>query len=143
LAPLKIEVRALVCGGRNYTDYDQVKFVLDQLLKGTTTVPGYELELVIIHGAAPGTDTMADTWAKEHNIRTMPFPADWSHYGPAAGAIRNKQMLDEGNPHVVIHFPGGRDTRNMASLAKKAGKYVVNGDKEAFNESDYKVSIEL
>jgi hypothetical protein len=31
------------------------------------------------------------------------FPADWNRFGPAAGPIRNRLMLDE-NPDLVIAF---------------------------------------
>lgn len=47
------------------------------------------------------------------------YPADWDTYGNRAGFIRNKQMLDEGKPHVVVAFPGGIGTRMMVGLAKR------------------------
>lgn len=135
-----LELRTIVCGGRNYTDYDQVKLVLDRLLEPAKAAG---IELTIIHGGAVGADTMAETWAKENNVRTICFPADWSHYGPAAGSIRNKQMLDEGKPHLVIHFPGGRGTRNMVSIARKSQVQIVSGSVEEFNQNSKTISISL
>ena len=64
-------------------------------------------------------------WAKEIDIPCWGFPADWNSYGKAAGPIRNKQMLDEGKPDVVIAFPGGTGTANMIMQATKAGVKVV------------------
>jgi len=50
----------------------------------------------------------------------MPFPADWGKYSKSAGYIRNKQMLAEGKPDLVVAFPGGKGTANMVKLAKLA-----------------------
>ena len=53
------------------------------------------------------------------------FPADWKVRGRAAGHIRNQQMLDEGRPHLVVAFPGGRGTADMVRRARAAG---IEGD---------------
>ena len=52
------------------------------------------------------------------------YPADWDKHGKAAGPIRNKQMIDEGKPDLVIAFPGGRGTAGAVRLAKFAGVTV-------------------
>ena len=49
------------------------------------------------------------------------YPADWDTHGRGAGPIRNKQMLEEGKPDLVIAFPGGKGTANMIGQAKEAG----------------------
>jgi UDP-N-acetylmuramoylalanine-D-glutamate ligase len=53
------------------------------------------------------------------------YEADWDTHGKAAGPIRNKRMLDEGKPDLVVAFPGGRGTANMISQARKAGVEVI------------------
>lgn len=45
-----------------------------------------------------------------------------------AGYIRNAQMLSEGQPNIVIAFPGGKGTEMMVSLAKKKGVQVIQID---------------
>jgi hypothetical protein len=80
---------------------------------------------VIIHGAAPGADTLAGQWAADKGIPVEAFPADWEKHGRAAGPIRNKQMLDDGKPDLVVAFPGGWGTANMCKQAREAGVRVL------------------
>jgi len=58
-------------------------------------------------------------------IPVIPFPPEWKRYGPKAGPIRNKQMLDEGRPDLVVAFPGGNGTNDMVKKAKAAGIEVI------------------
>jgi hypothetical protein len=93
--------------------------------------------LVVIEGQARGADTMAGDWAEEaveslEDVDHWPFPADWEQFGKAAGPIRNRQMLTEGKPDVVIAFhdfiPNSKGTKDMVEIAKEAGvpTYVVS-----------------
>lgn len=77
---------------------------------------------VLIEGEAKGADTLARSWAYRNNIPVLRFPANWSKYGRAAGPIRNKQMLVEGMPELVVAFlaPESIGTRNMIQQAKAA-----------------------
>lgn len=79
----------------------------------------------IIAGKAKGADSGAVDWAVVNWVSFKEYPADWSKYGKRAGYIRNKQMLEEGKPDLVIAFPGGRGTAMMVDLAKKAGVEVI------------------
>ena len=109
-------MRVLVCGGRDFRNYGMVIRALDALPERPT---------VIIHGCARGADTLGETWAIGRDIPTLRFPAHWDDHGPAAGPIRNKRMLDEGKPDLVIAFPGGKGTANMVSQARAAGVKVI------------------
>jgi len=80
---------------------------------------------VVIHGAAPGADTLAGRWAELRRVPVEAFPADWEKHGRAAGPIRNAPMLAEGKPDLVVAFPGGRGTANMCKQARAAGVKVV------------------
>ncbi len=111
-------VRLLVCGGRKYKDKARVYKNLDKI-SGILQIE------VLIHGDAPGADTLADEWATERNIPKLPFPADWDKHGKPAGHIRNRQMLTEGNPNLVVAFPGNAGTANMVKQAKQAKIKVV------------------
>jgi hypothetical protein len=51
--------------------------------------------------------------------------ADWAGLGRKAGPIRNEQMLSEGQPHLVVAFPGGRGTAHMVGIARAAGVEVI------------------
>jgi hypothetical protein len=80
---------------------------------------------VIIYGGAYGADRLAREWAEEHCLGSECYPADWTKYGRAAGPIRNKQMLVEGKPDLVVAFPGGPGTADMVRQARAAGIRVI------------------
>ncbi len=104
-------MKVLVCGSRNLRPKDYLN-VVDRML----SLP---IETQIIHGGARGVDRFAGACAQAFG---MPDPiveeADWLQYGKAAGAIRNRVMLDA-NPDLVLAFwdgvsPGTKDTINEA-----------------------------
>jgi hypothetical protein len=118
--------RVLVCGGRSYANRVRVDAVLDawRALHGMS---------VLIHGAAPGADTLAAKWAARHGVPRIAEPALWAQYGNAAGPIRNQKMLDDHAPDVVIAFAGYRGTPDMKDRARKAQLPVFEGDAPGFN----------
>lgn len=124
--------RILVCGGRDFNDKRAVYNALDRLCeeRGWQT-PKDEYgnwlpaNVTIIHGGATGADALADDWAIVNWVPQMSFPADWRKHGNSAGPIRNQQMIDEGQPTLVVAFPGGRGTEDMKRRAKKAGIPIV------------------
>jgi hypothetical protein len=129
--------RVLVCGGRTFGmprrgvseaekaeeerrityQRDRLTTILDAAVKrlGLTE---------IIHGAAPGADTLASEWAATNGIPDRGFPAETDRYGKTAVPLRNQRMLDEGRPDLVIAFIGGDETRDMVERAKAVGLTV-------------------
>jgi len=81
---------------------------------------------LLIHGAASGADTLAGAWAIHRGIEVQEFPADWRKLGKRAGPLRNIQMLKEGNPCLVVAFPGGRGTAHMVKIAQAAGLAIIS-----------------
>lgn len=119
-------LRVLVCGGRDYSDRGKVYRELNKLCGEVN--PLGTVDLVIIHGASRGADSIADDWAVANRCQVLPFPVnkdDWYKYGKAAGPIRNKQMLVEGKPDVVLAFPGGNGTADMIEQARKVGIRII------------------
>lgn len=110
-------LRVLVCGGRNFEDRGKVFEALDHLhaKRGIGWV---------IHGAAPGADTLASEWARANKVQEEPYHALWHRHGAAAGPMRNEQMLRDGRPDAVVAFPGGRGTMDMCGRAEAAGLKV-------------------
>ena len=106
----------LVCGGRDYNDRDAVFDALDHVAKKR----GVD---VLIHGGAPGADSLAGQWAELRGVFCLAFIADWNKYGKKAGPIRNRLMLTM-NPNGVVAFPGGIGTADMISQAKAQGVNV-------------------
>lgn len=111
----------LVCGGRDYRDVETAFSVLDEIHQA-------EDVLLVVEGAAPGADLLAEDWAKARQIPYLGVPAPWMIHRKAAGPIRNGQMLDTrklGLPFrvpisMVVAFPGGPGTANMVKQARAA-----------------------
>ena len=104
--------KVIVCGGRDFIDYDFVSKTLNYINKH------YPINL-IIQGGAKGADTLAKNWAIENNVYCDTYNANWNEHGRAAGPIRNTEMLEKGCPDFVIAFPGGKGTNNMIEQAQK------------------------
>ena len=111
-------MRVLVCGGRNFSDYGSIERTLDALHAATPIA-------VVITGAAPGADLMADAWARANKIAAELYPAKWDVQGRAAGPIRNQEMIEHAKPDLVVAFPGGKGTADMAARAERAGVKVL------------------
>lgn len=118
-------MRVLVCGGRDYADV----FQLNQMLDITKQAHG---TIEICHGGAKGADTLAGEWAKRNSVPYVVYPANWDKHGRSAGPIRNKQMLDEFKPGLVIAFPGGAGTKNMIGQTMKAGVFLIKVPQRIF-----------
>jgi hypothetical protein len=110
-------MRILVCGGRDYPNREKLFVILDVWHHSYP-------DLVIIQGAARGADSFAGQWAKYRGVPQEIFPADWDKHGKSAGFKRNRQMLEEGRPNLVLAFAGGRGTAMMVDIAEKAGVSV-------------------
>jgi hypothetical protein len=127
------EWRVLICGGRDYgydkhpvtkkltPNFAQQKRAYDVIGDLVQAATAAGKTLIIIHGAARGADALADETSSFFGIKAIPFPADWVTYPKSAGPIRNRQMLKEGKPHLVVAFPGGKGTADMCDIAAKAG----------------------
>jgi len=107
-------VRVLVCGGRTFDDAAMLDVAL------ASVRPTH-----IITGGATGADRLAELWAAEHAVPSTVYPAEWDLHRRAAGPIRNRWMLYDGLPDLVLAFPGGRGTADMVRRATEAGVRVV------------------
>src|SRR6266571_1612144 len=131
-------MRILVCGGRDFgrvrrtapleeepphvlralEEYKFIHNALDEIIEAGS-------DITIISGGATGVDSAAIDFAHIYFHPCEVYKADWNKYGKAAGFIRNKQMLEEGKPDLVVAFPGGKGTAMMVMLAKKDGVEVI------------------
>jgi hypothetical protein len=115
-------MRLLVCGSRDWTDREFLNRHLDWVFDRTPVS-------VVIEGEARGADLMAADWAVSHGIPVERYPADWEHYGKAAGPVRNQLMLDVGKPEYVVAFTpdlgSSKGTADMVRRARKAGLPVL------------------
>lgn len=117
-------MRTIVCGGRAFDDFIWMHACLSQ----------WPITLVI-SGHAKGADTLGEIYAASAGIPWVEYPANWARYGDSAGPIRNKQMLDEAAPDIVLAFPGGPGTHDMCRQARGCGVRVVEILKWYLNDS--------
>ena len=103
-------MRVLVCGGRDYTNYDRICEVLDAVLAASP-----DGRVTIINGACRGADQLSTRWAKERGEEFVECPANWDAYGKSAGPIRNQDMIDRWKPDMGVVFPGGDGTEDCLS----------------------------
>lgn len=103
----------LICGSRTWSDPDPIDRLLARLTADT----------VVVHGAAPGADSLAESLAHARGLAVEAHPADWATYGRRAGPIRNAAMLASGIDRVVaFRMPGAsRGTDHMVRIAQAAG----------------------
>lgn len=128
-------MRVCVTGDRYWRDAAYVWNVLDQLLNeflvrdADGAITGLTEEFVLMEGQCPfgGADKHAAEWAisrRKIGVQHLPFPADWKRYKRAAGPIRNRQMINEGKPDLVIAFHDAltksKGTKGMVAEAEKA-----------------------
>ena len=109
-------MKVLVCGDRNWIDWEEIR---DQL-KALKTL-GYT---DLIEGEARGADTLAREEGEELGFVVHPFPANWDKYHKAAGSIRNREMLDQ-CPDLVLAFhhdlSKSKGTKDCVMEARKRG----------------------
>jgi hypothetical protein len=110
------KLRILVCGSRNWKDEKgEIKKFINSLPENA----------IIVEGAAKGADSLAAEYAKNRGLRVNEFPANWDAHGKAAGFIRNKEMLEDGYPNVVVAYSKNlktsKGTLDMVTQSMKAG----------------------
>lgn len=109
---------ALVCGGRHFGENPEEATLFREVMGELHAKHEFT---AIVCGDAKGADRMAFWWARDHQIKCREFRALWNQLGNLAGPTRNRQMLAEGKPAIVIAFKGGKGTANMVDQAMKAG----------------------
>ena len=105
-------------GGRKFNTWGIIKGTLDAIHRKIPIT-------TLIEGGATGADERAAGWARNNGIPVLTFPADWEVYGNRAGAVRNARMLRDGDPHLVIAFPGGTGTGDMVLKSIRAGVKTI------------------
>lgn len=119
-------MRLLVCGGRDFIDVPLLWRSLNHFCV-QRSIPSLLIEGASddVTGPYRGADYWARQWANATGIKVSTFHAKWREQGRAAGPIRNKRMIDEAYPQVVMAFPGNRGTANMIEQARAAEIEVI------------------
>lgn len=104
-----------VCGGREFADSFLVSRTLDAHVRR-----GY----VVVHGGAPGADSLADSWARCWGRGLIRVPALWESFGKCAGFRRNA-IIAALPLRLLIAFPGGAGTADMVERARSKGIPII------------------
>jgi len=106
-------MNVIIAGSRKITDY--------KIVKATIENSGFNITQLISGHCPLGVDTLGEKWAIENNIPIKIFPANWKNYGPAAGPIRNSQMIEYSDALIAIWDGTSKGTKDIIKKAKKKG----------------------
>ena len=109
------EYKLVIAGSRDFQDYSLLCETVDRHLKnkaGNKTI-------TIISGTANGADQLGERYAKEKGYKLEYNPADWEHYGNAAGPLRNTQMAKAADDVIVFWDGKSAGTKNMMEAAER------------------------
>lgn len=118
--------RILVTISRKWNRWTVVRSALEQ-------IHAQYPDAILVHGDCPDGDrTAAGIW-KSLGGTDEPWPADWRHFGRAAGFRRNAAMV-ESNPDLTIAFIANRSAgaSHCYNLAAGAGLNV----REPYRQED-------
>lgn len=112
--------RIVVCGSREFDDYDVAKVFIKRCLDEEKI----DCETIIVSGGSRGADLLGERYARENRFEIERYSAEWKSYGRKAGPIRNRKMAEVCD--VVICFWDGKSkgTKSMISCAEKLKKTV-------------------
>lgn len=109
-----------VTGSRTWWDGT----MLANILRPWLSFPLSELHV----GDARGADSLAAACAKNWKVPLSVYKANWDTEGKAAGMRRNRRMLEEGKPEVLIAFKLGEKspgTDGCCIIAEQLGIPIV------------------
>lgn len=116
--------RVIICGSREFDDYEFLRDKCDKILSRKAADPTEEI--VIVSGCAKGADTLGERYASERGYQVLRYPAQWDKYGKSAGYRRNKEMAEVSNACIAFLSltSENRGTKNMISTALKMNLLV-------------------
>lgn len=124
----KEPIRVLVTGDRNWDNENAVHEVLSSL-NGIYSIS-------VIQGGARGADTQAAIVCSRLGIPCQTMMADWEKHGRSAGPIRNRAMLKEFKPDVVVAFHANlnesKGTADMIRAARGKVRLICHHDGKRF-----------
>ena len=106
-----------VTGGKEVADPGAVWSVLDR-------THAKHVDMVLVHGGAPGIETVAAKWAEARGVHQLIVRPDWKAHGRAAPFRRNDEMLNL-LPKGIVAWPGSGITDNLVDKARQMGIPVL------------------
>ena len=121
-------MRILITGSREWID----KSTLNEAIGDEYIKSGLDHEdITLVHGTAPGADSMAAELAEYFGFNIEAYPADWEKHGRRAGFVRNAEMVKLGADICLAFIRNESKGATMtADLAEKSGipvrRYISN-----------------
>lgn len=120
--------RVIVTGSRHWRCDEIASLVITRLLAR------FGVNLVVVHGAAPGVDSAFAEACNDSGVDHEPHPADWAKHGRGAGPKRNAEMVAAGAALcVAVHrdIDASRGTKDCAKRCVAAGipVWLIDSDR--------------
>lgn len=109
----------LVSGAREWVCTETIITTFNQIPQASSGKPH-----ILMHGACAGLDLLAAADAEKRGWTVLARPADWStSTGKSAGPIRNRQMLVDHQPDLLVIFHDNLDqSKGTKDMLKQAIK---------------------
>lgn len=108
-----MKVRLAIVGSRSFRDYTLM----------CDTLKDYDISQ-IVSGGAVGADSLAERYAKEHNIKCLVIKPDWDAYGRRAGYLRNVTIVEKSDACVAFWDGESKGTKHTINLCNKYNKPI-------------------
>ena len=112
-------MRIVIGGCRDFCNYTLFCEHMDHVLAFID-----DKNITILSGHCSGVDTMAEEYAKQHNLTLEIHPAQWQKFGRAAGPIRNREMVERADFVITFWDGQSKGTKSLIELAKKNRKSI-------------------
>lgn len=114
--------KVLITGSRYWKTDDHIIKIFNEFKKLLIRFSCNPCEVIIIHGDAPGVDSISEAISQCYGFKTIPYPCDWS-FGKIGGRLRNQKMYDLENPFdfcLAFHddINASKGTKHMVSIIK-------------------------
>ncbi len=117
-------MKLAIVGSRSFTNYEAFERQVQRILTERKLTP-----TVIVSGGAKGADTLAEHFARRHNLPLEIHKPDWKHKG--GGKIRNQRIVENADFMIAFWDFKSSGTQHTISLWRKTLKSfeVVNTEK--------------
>ena len=112
--------RIVIAGCRDYNDYTNAKFFIDNCLKEIRK----NGNIIILSGCCSGADKIGERYAEENGFKIEKHPALWNKYGRSAEPKRNKAMAQIADLIICFWDGKSRGTKSMIEYAKVFNKPI-------------------
>ena len=112
----KKNLKIAIVGSRSFDDYECLCQVIAKHLS-----PSDKIDCVI-SGGAKGADSLSERYAREHGYPIKIYPAEWELHGPAAGYMRNIDIIKACDICFAIWDGGSKGTFDAMRLCEELGK---------------------